>query len=412
MDQSNKMAYLKEVREKERAGGTAAILAIATATPPNCIHQDHFPDFYFRITDSDHMTQLKAKLKRICEKSMVKTRYTHLTEQILNDNPKLASYTASLDARQDILIKEIPKLGEKAASKAIEEWGRDESHITHLVFCSSAGMDMPGADYQLLKLLGLKPSTKRFMLYHQGCFAGAAALRLAKDLAENNVGARVLVVCSEIMLAGFRGPSETDVDSLVGLALFGDGASSAIVGSDPETSMERPLFHIVSASQTILPNSEGAIEGHLREMGVTFHLKDSVPMLIGDNVEKMLEESFKELGVSDWNSLFWVVHPGGPAILNQIEEKVRLNPNKLKASRKVLSEYGNMSSACVLFVLDEMRRMSVTEGKGTTGEGFEWGVLLGFGPGLTLETIALHSAIVDSASGYGLSHHFPKLLHM
>lgn len=67
MDQSNKMAYLKEVREKERAGGTAAILAIATATPPNCIHQDHFPDFYFRITDSDHMTQLKAKLKRICK---------------------------------------------------------------------------------------------------------------------------------------------------------------------------------------------------------------------------------------------------------------------------------------------------------------------------------------------------------
>jgi len=69
MDQSlgsNKMPYLKEVREKERAGGTAAILAIATATPPNCVHQDNFADFYFRITNSDHMTQLKAKLKRIC----------------------------------------------------------------------------------------------------------------------------------------------------------------------------------------------------------------------------------------------------------------------------------------------------------------------------------------------------------
>ncbi|XP_047173328.1 chalcone synthase-like [Vigna umbellata] len=416
MDQSlgsNKMAYLKEVRERERAGGAAAILAIATATPPNCIHQDDFPDYYFRIANSDHMTQLKAKFKRICEKSMVKTRYTHLTEQILNENPEFASYRASLDARQDILIKEIPKLGEKAASKAIEEWGRDKSHITHLVFCSYAGMDMPGADYQLLKLLGLKPSTKRFMLYHQGCYAGGAALRLAKDLAENNVGARVLVVCSEITVAGFRGPSETDVELLVGLALFGDGASSAIVGSDPETSTERPLFHIVSASQTILPNSEGAMEIHLREMGLTFHLKDSVPMIIGDNVEKMLEESLKAvIGVSDWNSLFWVVHPGGPAILNQIEEKDRLNPNKLKASRKVLSEYGNMSNACVLFVLDEMRRKSVTEGKGTTGEGFEWGVLLGFGPGLTLETIVLHSAIVDSASGYGVSRHFPKLLHM
>jgi len=330
---------------------------------------------------------------------MVKTRYTHMTEEMLIENPKLGSYKASLDARQDILIEEIPKLGEKAASKAIEEWGRDKSHITHLVFCSCTGMDMPGADYRLLKLLGLKPSTKRFMLYHQGCFAGAGALRLAKDLAENNAGARVLVVCSEIMVGGFRGSSEAHLDSLVGLALFGDGASSAIVGSDPETSTERPLFHIVSASQTIVPNSEGAMEGHLREMGITFHMKDSVPVLIGENVEKSLEESLKALRVSDWNSLFWVVHPGGPAILNQIEEKVGLNPSKLKASRKILSEYGNMSSACVLFVLDEMRKKSVKEGEGTTGEGFEWGVLLGFGPGLTLETIALHSAIIDSASG-------------
>ncbi|CAJ1963652.1 unnamed protein product [Sphenostylis stenocarpa] len=310
---------------------------------------------------------------------------------MLKENPNLGSRKASLDARQDVLVKEIPKLGAKAASKAIEEWGRSKSDISHLVFCSYAGMDMPGADYQLVKLLGLKPSTKRFMLYHQGCFAGATALRLAKDLAENNRGARVLVVCAEITVVAFRGPSETHVDSLVGLALFGDGASSAIVGSNPETSVERPLFHIVSASQTIVPNSEGAMEGHLWEIGLTFHLKDSVPMLIGNSIEKMLEESFQPLGISDWNSLFWVVHPGGPAILNQIEAKVRLNPEKLQASREVLSEYGNMSSACVLFVLDEMRRKSVKEGKATTGEGLKWGVLFAFGPGLTIETMALHS---------------------
>jgi len=335
-------------------------------------------------------------LSTIGEKSMIEKRHIYLTEKMLKENPNISTYEEpSLDARQDILVEEVPKLGEKAASKALKEWGRAKSDITHLIFCSTSGVDMPGADYQLLRLLGLKPSTKRFMLYHQGCFAGGTVLRLAKDLAENNVGARVLVVCSELTVVTFRGPCDTHLDSLVGQALFGDGASSVIVGSDLDTSIERPLFHLVSTSETILPNSEGAIEAHLREVGLTFHLKDNIPQLIGENIEKSLEEAFHPLGIIDWNSLFWVAHPGGAAILKQIEETLGLSPDKLRASKQILKEYGNMSSACVLFILDEMRRWSLKEGKSSTGEGLKWGVLYGFGPGLTMETIVLHSATID-----------------
>jgi chalcone synthase len=68
-----------------------------------------------------------------------------------------------------------------------------------------------------------------------------------------------------------------------------------------------------------------------------------------------------------------------------------LEKEKMRATRHILSEYGNMSSACVLFILDEMRKRSAEEGKATTGEGLEWGVLFGFGPGLTVETVVLHS---------------------
>ncbi|KAJ6414651.1 hypothetical protein OIU84_003618 [Salix udensis] len=297
----------------------------------------------------------------------------------------------SLDARQDMVVVEVPKLGKEAAAKAIKEWGQPKSKVTHLVFCTTSGVDMPGADYQLTKLLGLRPSVKRFMMYQQGCFAGGTVLRLAKDLAENNKGARVLVVCSEITAVTFRGPSDTHLDSLVGQALFGDGAAALIIGSDPVIGVEKPLFELVSAAQTILPDSDGAIDGHLREVGLTFHLLKDVPGLISKNVEKSLTEAFKPLGISDWNSLFWIAHPGGPAILDQVEAKLALKPEKLRATRHVLSEYGNMSSACVLFILDEMRKKSVEDGLESTGEGLEWGVLFGFGPGLTVETVVLHS---------------------
>nr|BBA68550.1 chalcone synthase 2 [Nemophila menziesii] len=383
---------MEEFRRAQRADGPATLMAIGTATPPNCVDQSTYPDFYFRITNSEHNTDLKEKFKRMCEKSTIQKRYMYLTEEILKENPDICAYMApSLDARQDMVVVEIPKLGKEAAQKAIKEWGQPKSKITHLIFCTTSGVDMPGADYQLTKLLGLRPSVKRFMMYQQGCFAGGTVLRMAKDLAENNRGARVLVVCSEITAVTFRGPSESHLDSLVGQALFGDGAAAIIVGSDPVQGIERPLFQLVSASQTILPDSHGAIDGHLREVGLTFHLLKDVPGLISKNIEKSLIEAFQPLGVSDWNSIFWVAHPGGPAILDQVEAKLSLKPEKLRATRQVLSDYGNMSSACVLFILEQMRKNSAKEGYNTTGEGLEWGVLFGFGPGLTVETVVLHS---------------------
>ncbi|XP_073110447.1 chalcone synthase-like [Elaeis guineensis] len=389
------MANIQSIRKAQRANGPATIMAIGTANPPHAVDQSTYPDFYFRITKNEHKVELKEKFKRICEKSMIKKRYMYLTEDVLKENPNMCAYMASsLDARQDILVEEVPKLGKEAAVKALKEWGRPKSNITHLVVCSTSGVDMPGADYQLIRLLGLNPSVKRVMLYHQGCFAGGTVLRIAKDLAENNKGARVLVVCSEITVVTFRGTDDIHFDNLVGQALFADGAAALIVGADPMPDVERPLFEMASAAQLILPDSEGAIEGHLREVGLTFHLLNQVPTIISKNIEKSLEEAFQPLGISDWNSLFWIAHPGGPAILDAFESKLKLKPEKLRATRHVLSEYGNMSSACVFFIMDEMRKWSAEEGKGTTGEGLDWGVLYGFGPGLTMETVVLKSMAI------------------
>ncbi|CAL9118186.1 unnamed protein product [Musa textilis] len=144
------------------------------------------------------------------------------------------------------------------------------------------------------------------------------------------------------------------------------------------------------------PDSDGAIEGHLKEVGLTFHLLKDVPRIIAKNIEQNLKEAFEPLGISDWNSIFWIVHPGGPAILDAMEAKLGLERAKLQATRQVMTEYGNMSSACVLFILDEMRKRSAEDGKATTGEGLEWGVLYGFGPGLTVETVVLHSVAISS----------------
>nr|GMD62929.1 chalcone synthase B [Ipomoea batatas] len=323
---------------------------------------------------------------------MIKKRHMLLTEEILKENPNLCTFgEPSLNIRQDILVSEIPKLGKEAALKAIEEWGQPKSKITHLIFCTRSGVDMPGADYQLIKLLGLSPSTQRFMLYQQGCFAGGTVLRLAKDIAENNRGSRILAVCAESSAVGFRGPSPDHIDNLVAQALFGDGAAAMIIGSDPNPSGESPIFEIFSANQTFVSNGDYHLALHLRESGLSFHGSKALPSTIAKNAESCLIRAFEGLGISDWNSLFWILHPGGNAIVDQVESVLGLEPNKLRATRDVLRDYGNLSSACVIFILDEVRKQSIRDGLKTTGDGLDFGVLLSFGPGLTIETVVLHS---------------------
>ncbi|GJN05334.1 hypothetical protein PR202_ga22955 [Eleusine coracana subsp. coracana] len=375
----------------------ASILAIGTANPSNVMQQSTFPDFYFHVTGNDHKQDLKDKFRRICEKSGIKKRHTYVDEAMLAANPGMATYMApTLDTRQAIAAKAVPELGAAAAAAALKEWGRPVEDITHLIVVStSGGSDLPGADYHIVRLLGLSPNVRRVALYYQGCSAGATALRVAKDFAENNPGSRVLAICAETIVKHFRGLDDARMDNLVAQALFGDGASAVIVGAHPiAEEEEKRLFDIVHASQLLIPETGGAVNVFLREAGLLFFLGKELPSLISKNIEAGLMEMLRGAGVEDLdrNSMFWAVHPGGRGVLDLVEAALGLKPEKMEASRKVLAEYGNMSSACVWFILDEMRRRSVAEGQCTTGEGCDWGVVFGFGPGLTLDSVLLRSA--------------------
>ncbi|CAN6372229.1 unnamed protein product [Urochloa humidicola] len=392
---------LCDIHRTQRADGPAAMLAIGTAYPANCIQQDEFTDWYFRVTKSEHLTELKAKLKKICEKSGIKKRHFHHTEEMIGGHPEIIDRAMpSLGARQGMTAHAAHTLAADAASRAIATWGRPAADITHLVVSSNAGAPTqePGADFRLAGLLGLRPSVRRTLLYQHGCSAGLAALRVAKDIAENNRGARVLVACTQAHLLLFSSPNEDHIDQLVIMALFGDGAGAVVVGADADPA-ERPVFHMVSASQTTMPGTEEAVTMNLSEKGLLDTvLSVEVPALVRDSIERCVADTLaplglpKDVGDGGWNRLFWVVHPGGRAVLDSYEEALGLEAGKLAASRHVLSEYGNMSGATVIFVLDEIRRRRQDESdKEVKEKDCQWGVMSALGPGLTIETLVLHA---------------------
>ncbi|CAF2045649.1 unnamed protein product [Brassica rapa] len=162
----------------------------------------------------------------------------------------LSEIPASSSLSLDVVVTEVPKLGKEAGVKIIKEWGQPKSKIKQVVICTTSGVDMPGADHQLTKLLGLRPSVKRLMMYQQGCFAGGTVLRLAKDLAENNRGARV----------SWSSPRSQPSPSaaLLTLSLTHSWDRHSSVTAQPHslsvqtlTSPLEPIFEMVSAVQTM-----------------------------------------------------------------------------------------------------------------------------------------------------------------
>jgi predicted naringenin-chalcone synthase len=227
-------------------------------------------------------------------------RYFHHTEQLLNSHPGLLHGTPSaLDARLDIVAKAAPELAASAAAKAIARWGRPATDITHLVVSTNAEARSPGADLGLATLLGLRHDVCRTVLQLNGCSAGCAALRLAKDLAENNRGARVLVACVELTITSFRAPHEGDsFDTLIPQALFGDGAGAVVVGADAVHPAERPLFEMVSASQILIPGSEHLLSIQLGGSGIDGDISFNLQRFAAQNLKRCLLDAFGALAVN------------------------------------------------------------------------------------------------------------------
>ncbi|CAJ1933899.1 unnamed protein product [Sphenostylis stenocarpa] len=368
--------------------GKATILALGKAFPHQLVMQEYLVDGYFRCTNCDN-PELKQKLSKLCRTTTVKTRYVVMSEEILKKYPELvAEGIPTVKQRLEICNEAVTEMAIEASQACIKNWGGLLSDITHLVYVSSSEARLPGGDLYLAKGLGLSPDTQRIMLYFAGCSGGVAGLRIAKDIAENNPGSRVLLATSETTIIGFKPPSADRPYDLVGVALFGDGAGAMIIGSDPILESEKPLFELHTAVQEFLPKTEKIIDGRLTEEGISFKLARELPQIIEDNVEGFCDKLMSVVGFQnkEYNKLFWAVHPGGPAILNHIEKRLDLLPEKLSASRRALMDYGNASSNTIVYVLEYMIEECLKIRRDGRGDP-EWGLILAFGPGVTFEGI-------------------------
>lgn len=273
--------------------------------------------------------------------------------------------------RMRIYAEAAPEL----ALQAVEDLraSTDMEGVTHLVVASCTGFVAPGIDQIIAETLGL-PNVERTLVGFMGCYAAVAVLRTARHIVRSEPSARVLAITVELSTLHLQ--HESEIEPLLAMLQFGDGAAAALVTSEAEG------FAIEHPFSMCLPTSGELIRWTLGDTGFAMHLSGEVPTRIGAALrsEEVRERLFA--GRRQDQVDCWAVHAGGRSILDAVERGLDLAPGALAASRDVLARFGNMSSSTLMFVLAELLGQ----------ERHRRGVALAFGPGLAAEGLHFERA--------------------
>ena len=348
--------------------------AIGTAVPDHDIHDAFIGWARARIADprDARLFDRMASRAAIGHRWSVLDRTADGGSPVASDGFYGGENHPGTAARMTIYAEAAPRLG-IAAIEALRTKA-DLDGITHFVVASCTGFVAPGIDQIIARALQLAPSVERLLIGFMGCYAAVAALRSARHIVRSDPQARVLVLCVELSTLHLQ--QVDTIEPLLAMLQFGDGAAAALVTADPVG------LALGTPFATTLPDSSELIRWDVTDSGFAMHLSGEVP---GRIAAGLADAAFAAAATGDRapDSIDgWAVHAGGRSILDAVEGALHLAPDALDASRGVLRDCGNMSSATLMFVLARL----LERGR------IEEGVALAFGPGLAAEGFGFRSA--------------------
>ena len=284
----------------------------------------------------------------------------------------------------EIYARVAVELGQEVLEKVFAEAGLDASDVSLLMYASTTGIAIPTIDARLMNKMSFAPDTKRMPLFGLGCVAGTAGTaRLADYLAGHPTEAAVLLAEEFCSLTIQK--HDVSIANLIACGLFGDAAGAVLMVGDEHPLAQRAghaMPEIVATRSVFIPDSEHYMGWDIKETGMQIVLSADVPdasrTKISGHIEAFLDDH--GIGVSDIGT--WVCHPGGPKVIEALEEGLGLNGTTLQRSRDVLREVGNVSSVSVLLILDAVLRDDPPP-PGT------YGLMLAMGPGFVAEFVLL-----------------------
>lgn len=301
-------------------------------------------------------------------------RHAHVERRYSVIDSTELSRSRSLSESMDLYRTHSAELGLRAARSCLDVAGLSPRDIDMVITCSCTGLLLPSLSVMIAQELGLRSDVRRIPITEAGCAGGASALARADEFVRAYPHAKVLVLAVELPTLTLQGDDHSRAN-LVASALFGDGAAAAIVQGHPFDKSPHST-EIVATHSEVLPSSTQDLGFDLRDGGLHIVLSQHVPHLISEHLPRIVTRFLSEQGISQEELSFFVLHPGGRKVLQSVEDCLGLKSSATRVSHEILRDYGNQSSASVLFVLEQTLAQGMAEG---------YGLLAAFGPGITVE---------------------------
>lgn len=352
------------------------IVSIGTANPGNPVSQIQIGEFMKMAHGLD--VQESRKLNFVYRQTGIENRYSVIEDfnythpekfQFFPKNKDLEPFP-STKKRMGLFEKSALALAVRAVNDCLGNTHIQAKEISHLILVSCTGMFAPGLDLEIIHSLGLRNDIERYAIHFMGCYAAFNAIKLADRICDSEPSAKVLVLSIELCTLHFQ--KEYTEDNLLANAIFGDGAAAALVRRSSE-GLKIKKYH-----SRVFKEGESDMAWSIGDFGFEMRLSKYVPDLLHKGLSEILgylEEIFQLSKIKNF-----AIHPGGKQILQKVESAFQISPNQNLPSHEILKSFGNMSSATILFVLKKW--LTDNEKKGDI-------LAMGFGPGLTLETLLL-----------------------
>lgn len=379
---------------------SAVLRSLRTIVPDTVLEQEEIRDIFAAQPEIGRLA--RRIIGASFNGSGIDTRHTVIgelssaaseNESIFYDRDSGVLASPGTKTRNDIYVREASRLFVEVARSALDaDPDVVASDVTHVITASCTGFHAPGPEYEIVRGLGLSDSVQRYHLGFMGCYASMPALRAAAQFCAADSDAVVLVVSVELCTLHLR--SSEDPDLIVANSLFADGAAAGIVTArdlpTPVPAVRLDGFHTAIAAE-----GEKDMSWTIGDHGFEMILSTAVPQIIGETIigairplyarEGELAAAFDQGRVGE-RVEHWAIHPGGRSILDRVQERLHLSDEQLHPARETLRQYGNMSSATILFVIKRILDDGAADGARIAA--------MAFGPGLTAE-----SALMTVSSG-------------
>lgn len=353
------------------------IASVSTFAPPHILSQESATDLTRELFKEKF--QDIERLLKVFQNGEIEKRHFSVPMEWFSNNH-------DFEERNRLYIELATMYGIAAINECLHQEPFLESpihpsEIDAIIYISSSGISTPSIDARIMNHLPFSDETKRIPIWGLGCAGGAAGMSRAYDYCLAHPTAKVLVLCVELCSLTFQKEDYTK-SNLVGASLFADGVACALVcGDEADLKTTKRIPTILSTASKWMPNSEDVMGWDVKNSGLHVVFSRSIPSIIENWLGPFVHEFLERYGRNDEDVRHFVAHPGGKKVLEAYEAALGFDPSMTEISRKVLTEYGNMSSPTVLYVLKEYMEMEPASG--------DYGLMAALGPGFSGELLLL-----------------------